>query len=60
MLSVSDEVAREILALEEAQQLLTIRERAREDFLTFVRHVYGGFIQGSHHKKIAGILSDWP
>ena len=53
MLGVSDEVAREILALEEAQRRLTVRERAREDFLTFVRHVYGGFIQSTHHKKVA-------
>ena len=53
MLGVTDEVAREILALEEAQRRLTVRERAREDFLAFVRHVYGGFIQSTHHKKIA-------
>ena len=53
MLSVSDEVAREILALEEAQKRLQIRETAREDFLTFVHHVYDGFIEGTHHKKIA-------
>ena len=39
MLGVTDEVAREILALEEAQRRLTVRERAREDFLAFVRQV---------------------
>jgi predicted phage terminase large subunit-like protein len=48
-----DEVVREILALEEAQRALAVREKAQDDFLVFVRHVWAGFIQGSHHKQIA-------
>ena len=51
--SVSDEVAREILALEQARMTLDIRERAQDDFMVFVNHVYDGFIEGSHHKRVA-------
>ena len=53
MLTASDEVLREILALEQARNVLEIRERAQEDFMVFVKHVYDGFIEGSHHKQVA-------
>ena len=53
MQSASDEVLREILALEEAHKVLGIRDRAQDDFMTFVKHVYEGFIEGSHHKQVA-------
>ena len=53
MQSASDEVLREILALEEAHKVLGIRERAQDDFMVFVKHVYEGFIEGSHHKQVA-------
>ena len=53
MLTASDEVLREILALEQARNVLEIRERAQEDFLVFVKHVYDGFIEGSHPKQVA-------
>ena len=36
MLTASDEVLREILALEQARNVLEIRERAQEDFMLFV------------------------
>ena len=51
--SVSDEVAREILALEQARMTLDIRDRAQDNFMVFVNHVYDGFIEGSHHKRVA-------
>ena len=35
-----DEVLREVLALEEAQKKLSIRERAEKDFMVFVKHVW--------------------
>ena len=53
MLTASDEVLREILALEQARNVLDIRERAQADFMVFVKHVYDGFIEGSHHKQVA-------
>jgi hypothetical protein len=40
---------REILALEQARKNLAVRERARESFMVFAKHVYEGFIEGSHH-----------
>jgi predicted phage terminase large subunit-like protein len=48
-----DEIIREILALEEAHKTHSIRERARDDFMVFVKHVYEGFIEGAHHRKVA-------
>jgi len=53
VLNASDEVMREILALEQAKQTLSVRERAQNDFMTFVKHVYDGFIEGNHHKQVA-------
>ena len=53
MLNASDEVLREVLALEQAKRTLSLRERAREDFMAFVKHVYDGFIEGNHHKQVA-------
>ena len=53
MLNAPDEIVREILALEEAKRAISIRDKCHEDFLTFVEHVYDGFIQGSHHKQVA-------
>tara|TARA_R100000234_G_scaffold29815_1_gene17338 strand:- start:476 stop:1939 length:1464 start_codon:yes stop_codon:yes gene_type:complete len=52
-LNAPEEVIREILALEQAQKRLSAREGARDSFLKFVHHVYDGFIEGSHHKKVA-------
>ena len=51
--AVSDEFAREILALEQARRTLAVREAAQDDFMTFVNHVYDGFIEGAHHKRVA-------
>tara|TARA_R100001510_G_scaffold52810_1_gene53857 strand:- start:1854 stop:3320 length:1467 start_codon:yes stop_codon:yes gene_type:complete len=51
--AISDDVAREILALEQARLMLDVRERAQDDFMVFVKHVYEGFIEGSHHKQVA-------
>ena len=53
MRNTPDEVIREILALEEAQKKLSIREKAQDDFMIFVKHVYEGFIEGLHHKQVA-------
>ena len=53
MRNAPDEVLREVLALEEAQKKLSIRERAEKDFMVFVKHVWEGFIEGAHHRKVA-------
>ena len=53
MLNASDEVVREILALEQARKTLSIRDKAQDSFMAFVHHVYSGFIEGTHHKKVA-------
>ena len=38
MLNASEDVIREILALEEQQQKLFIREKAQKDFMVFVKY----------------------
>ena len=53
MRNAPDEIIREILALEEAQKTHSIRERAQDNFMVFVKHVYEGFIEGAHHRKVA-------
>ena len=53
MLNASDEIMREILALEEAKRKLSVRDVAQNDFMAFVKHVYDGFIEGTHHKQVA-------
>jgi len=53
VLNAPDEVLREILALEEARNTLLLRGRAQDSFMLFVKHVYDGFIEGSHHKQVA-------
>ena len=56
MLNASDEVIREVLALEEAKRKLEVRNKAEDSFLPFVEHVYEGFIEGAHHKKVATLF----
>ena len=53
MFNAPEEVIREVLALEQAKKNLGIRAKAQEDFMSFVKHVYDGFIEGDHHKKVA-------
>ena len=63
MLNASEDVIREVLALEEMQQKLVIREKAQKDFMVFVKYVYENFIEGTHHKKISALfekLSETP
>jgi predicted phage terminase large subunit-like protein len=53
MFNAPEEVIREVLALEQAKNNLVIRAKAQNDFMAFVKHVYEGFIEGDHHKKVA-------
>jgi len=53
MFNAPEEVIREVLALEQAKKNLVIRAKAQDDFMAFVKHVYDGFIEGDHHKKVA-------
>ena len=56
--TIPEEVAREILALQQQNVKLHIREQAREEFMPFVHHVYDGFIEGRHHRIIAEKLEE--
>ena len=51
--SLPDEVLKEVLALKEANIRLDTREKAQNQFMPFVHHVYDGFIEGRHHRIIA-------
>ena len=60
--NVSEDVLREILALEEAKRKHGLRDRAQKNFMNFVKHCYDGFIEGAHHKKAGALqisLGDW-
>ena len=56
MLNASEDVIREVLALEEQQKKLIIRGVAQKDFMVFVKYVYENFIEGTHHKKISTLF----
>ena len=48
-----EEVLKEILLLEEQKQKLETRDIARDQFMAYAKHVYDGFIEGTHHRIIA-------
>ena len=51
--SLPDEGLKEILALKQAEIRIATREKAQNQFMPFVHHVYDGFIEGRHHRIIA-------
>ena len=53
-----EEVLKEILLLEEHQQRLETRSKAQDNFMSYVKHVYDGFIEGTHHRIIAEKLEE--
>ena len=48
-----EEVLKEILLLEEQQKRLETRSEAQDKFMSYVKHVYDGFIEGTHHRIIS-------
>ncbi|HAB37341.1 MAG TPA: terminase, partial [Rhodobacteraceae bacterium] len=48
-----EEVLKEILLLEEHEQRLKTRAEAHDKFMPYAKHVYDGFIEGTHHRVIA-------
>ena len=48
-----EDVLKEILLLEEQKQKLETRDIARDKFMAYAKHVYEGFIEGTHHRIIA-------
>jgi len=48
-----EEVLKEILLLEEQKQKLETRDIAKDKFMAYAKHVYDGFIEGTHHRIIA-------
>jgi hypothetical protein len=53
-----EEVLKEILLLEEHQQRLETRSKAQDKFMSYAKHVYDGFIEGTHHRIIAEKLEE--
>ena len=51
--ALPEEALKEILALTEAKKNLDLREKAHDNFMPFVHHVYDNFIEGKHHRVIA-------
>ena len=52
------EVLQEVLLLEQQHRRLETRELAQSKFLDYAKHVYDGFIEGTHHRVIAEKLED--
>jgi predicted phage terminase large subunit-like protein len=51
--ALPEEALKEILALTEARKNIDLREKAHDNFMPFVHHVYDNFIEGQHHRVIA-------
>jgi len=51
--ALPDEVLKEVLLLEEQQKKLETRAEAQDKFMPYAKHVYDGFIEGTHHRIIA-------
>ena len=51
--ALPDEVLKETLLLEEQLKRLETRDKARDKFMAYAKHVYDGFIEGRHHSIIA-------
>ena len=51
--TLPDEALKEFLMLKEAEARLILREKAQDNFMSFVHHVYENFIEGRHHLEIA-------
>ena len=51
--TLPEEALKEILSLVEAKKRIDLRDKAQDNFMSFVHHVYDGFIEGYHHRLIA-------
>ena len=51
--ALPEDALKEILALTEAKKRMDLREKAHDNFMPFVHHVYDNFIEGRHHRIIA-------
>ena len=51
--TLPDEALKEFLMLKEAEARLILREKAQNNFMPFVHHVYENFIEGRHHLEIS-------
>ena len=56
--AVPEDVLKEIFLLEDQQKRLLAREQAQEKFMAYAKHVYDGFIEGTHHRIIGKARAD--
>ena len=55
---VADDKLREILMIKERLQQIDNKTQAKKDFLSYVKAVWDGFVEGEHHKLFARKLED--
>ena len=55
---VADDKLREILMIKERLQQIDNKTRAKKDFLSYIKAVWDGFVEGEHHKLFARKLED--
>ena len=55
---VADDKLREILMIKERLQQIDNKTRAKKDFLSYIKTVWDGFVEGEHHKLFARKLED--
>ena len=50
---VPDDALKEIVMIQNRIKQLGVREKAQDNFIEYVKHVWDGFIEGEHHKLFA-------
>ena len=55
---VADDKLREILMIKERLQQIDNKTQAKKDFLSYIKTVWDGFVEGEHHKLFARKLED--
>jgi|TARA_E500000318_G_scaffold22365_1_gene22643 predicted phage terminase large subunit-like protein len=55
---VADDKLREILMIKERLQQIDNKTQAKKDFLSYIKAVWDGFVEGEHHKLFARKLED--
>ena len=51
--NMSEAQMRDLYATVEEHEILSEREKARKNFMAFVKKVWPHFIEGAHHKRMA-------
>ena len=53
-----DETIKEILMIKDRLEVMKTKDKAKESFLEYIKHVWPEFVEGEHHRLFAQKLED--